>query len=234
MACSKLFSGDSPEMSTCIIQNLRNNINTLYSLSLVNRFWCRLAIPLLWEDPFSIKYRKNLTSHFLDTYFLFLNDNDKSKVNKIKPFKFNSNLQKPLFNYPSLIKTLSFSRLEVHVTNWLDNTRSPLGEQNIERVEKSILPLTYSQTEADTIVNFEFGKLKVIYISLFKIFIENDASLNNLYLKCSAYNSFTWYNFDDINDMILDNPKFISEIERFSLNFMVLGGVIVGVGRGKV
>ena len=85
MACSKLFSGDLPEISTYIIQNLRNNINTLYSLSLVNRFWCRLAIPLLWEDPFSIRYQENLTSHFLDTYFLFLNNNDKSKVNKIKP-----------------------------------------------------------------------------------------------------------------------------------------------------
>src|SRR3954454_11199625 len=62
----KLFSGDLPEISTYIIQNLRNNFNTLYSLALVNRFWCRLAIPLLWEDPFSIKYR---SFHFLDTYF---------------------------------------------------------------------------------------------------------------------------------------------------------------------
>src|SRR5947209_17842610 len=104
MACSKLFSGDLSEISTCIIQNLRNNFNTLYSLTLVNRFWCRLAIPLLWEDPFSIEH-----PHFLETYFLFLNDNDKSIVNKIK-FVIDPYLQKPpLFNYPSLIKTLDFS-----------------------------------------------------------------------------------------------------------------------------
>ena len=81
MSCSKLFSGDLPETSTCIIQNLRNNFNTLYSLALVSRFWCRLAIPLLWEDPFSIKHRKNF--HFLDTYFLFLNNNDKNKMKEI-------------------------------------------------------------------------------------------------------------------------------------------------------
>ena len=73
MACSKLFSGDLPEISTCIIQNLRNNFNALHSLALVNHFWCRLAIPLLWEDPFSIKYQENLSLHFLDIYFLFLN-----------------------------------------------------------------------------------------------------------------------------------------------------------------
>ena len=99
MACSKLFSGDLPEISTHIIQYLRNNFNTLYSLALVNRFWCRLAIPLLWEDPFSIKYRENLSFHFLDIYFLFLNDSDKSKLKEIKSkFLDYSNLKKPLFN----------------------------------------------------------------------------------------------------------------------------------------
>src|SRR3954452_25025879 len=107
MACSKIFSGDLPEISTYIIQNLRNNFNTLYSLALVNRFWCRLAIPLLWEDPFSIRYRDNLSSHFLDTYFLFLNDKDKDEVKEIIIYEFDSNLQKPLFNYPNLIKTLN-------------------------------------------------------------------------------------------------------------------------------
>ena len=71
MACSNLFSGDLPELSNQIIQNLHNNFNTLYSLALVNHFWCRLTIPLLWEDPFSVKYRGNLSSRFLDKYFLF-------------------------------------------------------------------------------------------------------------------------------------------------------------------
>src|SRR3954470_5135672 len=105
MACSKIFSGDLPEILPFIVQNLRNNFNTLYSLALVNRFWCRLAIPLLWEDPFSIKYQEHPTFHFLDIYFLFLNDSDKSKLKNIILYEIDSNLQKPLFNYPSLIKT---------------------------------------------------------------------------------------------------------------------------------
>src|ERR1043165_8828508 len=120
MTCSKLFSGDLPEISTYIIQNLHSNFNTLYSLALVNRFWCRLAVPLLWEDPFSIKYRGNISFHFLDIYFLFLNDNDRIKVKEIKHCEFDSNLHKPLFNYPSLIKTLKFFRVQLHATNWLD------------------------------------------------------------------------------------------------------------------
>ena len=33
--------------------------------------------------------------------------------------KFDSSLHKPLFNYPSLIKTIDFHRVRLHVTNWL-------------------------------------------------------------------------------------------------------------------
>src|SRR5581483_4018211 len=207
MACSKLFSGDLPEISTYIIQNLRNNFNTLYSLTLVNRFWCRLAIPLPWEDPFSIEYKHNFTSHFLETYFLFLDDNDKSIVNEIKLIKIDLNLQKPpLFNYPSLIKTLNFLNLESHVTKWLSSSTT--------LNQKSLFPLICSQyyyyyglLEAIDRCNKE--KLKVIYIALLKMFMKNNASLNNLYTVFNL-NSFNGFLFDDIYDMILDNPKFIS------------------------
>src|ERR1051326_6247567 len=125
MAFSRVFSGDLPEVSSDIIQTLRNDFKTLYSLALVNRFWCRLSIPLLWEDPFSIKYQKqeDLTSHFLDVYYLFFNDDDKNKVKEMKyNYKPNSNLYNPLFNYPSLIKTLNLQRMKMHVENWLNAT----------------------------------------------------------------------------------------------------------------
>ncbi|RGB27420.1 hypothetical protein C1646_769124 [Rhizophagus diaphanus] len=54
MTCSKLFSGDLPEL------------------------WCRLAIPLLWEDPFSIKFPKNY--YFIEIYLNNLNDDDKNST----------------------------------------------------------------------------------------------------------------------------------------------------------
>ena len=54
MVCSKLFSGDLPELIDDIIQYFHYDYKTLHSCILVNRLWCSLAIPLLWEDPFSI------------------------------------------------------------------------------------------------------------------------------------------------------------------------------------
>ena len=205
MACSKLFSGDLPEISTYIIQNLRNNFSTLYSLVLVNRFWCRLAIPLLWEDPFSIKYRETLSFHFLDIYFLFLSDKDKSTTKFHS--KFNSNLHEPLFNYPSLIKTLNTFRIRLHIANWINSADSAYRQLSNKR---SYFPLTLTN-------HYEFQisgineKSKFACITLFKLFIENNASLNNL--RMSVDDCYSYKSFYDICDKILNNPKFISKIE---------------------
>jgi hypothetical protein len=54
MSCSKIFSGDLPELTYEVIKYFRNDFSTLYSCVSVNRLWCRLAIPLLWENPFTI------------------------------------------------------------------------------------------------------------------------------------------------------------------------------------
>ncbi|UZO10753.1 uncharacterized protein OCT59_002331 [Rhizophagus irregularis] len=85
MTYSKLFSGNSselgnlPELLCEIIQYFRNDLSTLYSCVLVNKLWCRLAIPLLWEDPFSI-YAQNF--QFIDIYLCNLNEDDKTKFNE--------------------------------------------------------------------------------------------------------------------------------------------------------
>src|ERR1044072_2194784 len=204
MARSKLFSGDLPEISTYIIQNLRNNFNTLYSLALVNRFWCRLAIPLLWEDPFAIKYRKKLSLHFLDIYFLFLNDSDKRKWKEIK-FLDDSKLKKPLFNYPSLIKTLYSYRVELHITNWIS------ASYDITPTSVQQFPLT-STEPYELRCDVDKEKTNVVCIALFKLFIENNASLNNLNM---FINNYTYQLIYGICDIMLNNPKFISEIFHF-------------------
>src|SRR5438045_4366911 len=106
MACSKIFSGDLPEITSFIIQYLRDELNSLHSCVLVNRFLCRITIPLLWENPFSIMLCKEYTCNFIQVYFLFLNEDDKAKLKeKYGIDKVNSSY-KPLFNYPSFIKTL--------------------------------------------------------------------------------------------------------------------------------
>ncbi|RIA98932.1 hypothetical protein C1645_812103 [Glomus cerebriforme] len=37
-----------------IFNELRDDLSSLYSCILVNRFWCRIAMPILWKTPFEI------------------------------------------------------------------------------------------------------------------------------------------------------------------------------------
>src|SRR5438034_4339083 len=102
MACSKLFSGDLPEFINEIIKHFHNDFSTLHSCILVNRLWCRLAIPLLWEDPFSIPTEN---FNFIEIYLHLHNLNDDDLKTKLNNYKINddllpSNTSNTLFNYP--------------------------------------------------------------------------------------------------------------------------------------
>src|SRR6266498_2926516 len=124
MECSKLFSGDLPEITSHIINYLRNDFKSLYSCLLVNRFFCQVTMPILWENPFSVIRRERCSYNFLDTYLFFLNEDEKTKL---KEYGININspsFKNPLFNYPSFIKSFNLFRVELHIVNWINNLNS--------------------------------------------------------------------------------------------------------------
>src|SRR6266542_1166735 len=211
MACSKIFSGNLPEITTDIIQYLRNDLKSLYSCVLVNRLLCRITIPILWEDPFSVKCQEEYPCSLLDNYLLFFNYNDKTKLKEFGITIDSPSFQKPLFNYPSFIKTLNPYRVEVHTINWLNNTLPNTNTTNQVKSDK--------MTFTSAMYSISLGLKKVllnpkgfICISLFKLFINNNVSLNSLYLSnyCSG---------PGIYEVILDNPKFISDIETLTISY---------------
>ncbi|PKY24692.1 hypothetical protein RhiirB3_439348 [Rhizophagus irregularis] len=177
MTCSKIFSGDLPELTNEIIQYFRKDSSTLYSCILVNRLWCRLAIPLLWEDPFSIPTQHY---HCIKTYLCFLNEDDKAKFNE---YGINDNLfiSNTLFNYPSFIKYLDTIKIYNSIQNWV-----------ITLVDKCNHKLRN-----------KLGNL--VYRSLLEVFIENEGNLYSLKVVLST--SYLHKYFDDNLDLILQNPN---------------------------
>ncbi|PKY19803.1 hypothetical protein RhiirB3_432957 [Rhizophagus irregularis] len=117
MACSKSVFSDLPELVYEIIQYFHNDYKTLSSCILVNRLWCRLAIPLLWEDPFST-FTKNC--NFIEIYLQYLDDKDKEKL-KDYGIKINNsfNLNTLLFNYPNFIKNLNTCKIVYSIEKWI-------------------------------------------------------------------------------------------------------------------
>ncbi|PKY30091.1 uncharacterized protein OCT59_019121 [Rhizophagus irregularis] len=190
MSCSKIFSGDLPELIYEIIKYLQNDYSTLYSCVLVNRLWCRLAIPLLWENPFSIRTRNY---NFIEVYLYNLNDHLKTKLNE---YQIIDNLLPSitLFNYPSFLKYISIYKAINSVAEWW----------------YGVLKLRNRYFIQDN-----FGEL--VCMSLFIMFIENKVSLHTLEVGIST--SYSTYN-DNVLELILQNPNFIYNIRnlKFSIS----------------
>ncbi|PKC65317.1 hypothetical protein RhiirA1_461227 [Rhizophagus irregularis] len=192
MACSKIFSGDLPELINEVIQYFRYDYKTLHSCILVCRLWCRLTIPLLWEDPFSMKLPKNY--HFIEIYLHNLNDYDKLKLNEygISNELFPSNT---LFDYPRFIQHLNTFKISSSVESWVVTVHTSTN-------------LSDSQ-----ISNFT----KFIYKSLFLIFIENEVNLHSF--KIMMLNDIEFEYFDEIFELFLQNPNLICNIKNFKIDF---------------
>ncbi|GET60610.1 uncharacterized protein OCT59_008411 [Rhizophagus irregularis] len=190
MSCSKIFSGDLPELTYEVIKYFRNDKSTLHSCILVNRLWCRLAIPLLWEDPFSFR---TVICNFIGIYLHNLNDDDlKSKLNQ-HIINNNSLPSNTLFNYVKFLKYLNIFDIISCVGMWFTIKKSEPGNND------------FSATD--------FKRL--IGISLFKIFIENEVNLHTLEIEISSIYYYTYFN--DILEIILQNTNFIHNISNLNL-----------------
>ncbi|RIB23739.1 hypothetical protein C2G38_2170413 [Gigaspora rosea] len=108
---SKIFMGDMPELMENILNNLKNELNSLYSCSLVSRHWCKMSIPILWQNPFSF-YPKPL---YISEYFSSL---DEDEIYILKEYGINLEISRKLFNYAKFLKDLNLSNLEFIARKW--------------------------------------------------------------------------------------------------------------------
>jgi hypothetical protein len=196
MSCSKIFSGDLPELTYEVIKYFQNDFSTLHSCILVNRLWCRLAIPLLWKDPFSIS-TKNY--NFIEVYLRKLKSDLKTKLNE---YKINdiSLFSDTLFNYPSFIKYLNTWKIISSVEKWFEVSVRILEPENRYFIQNI------------TVNDFK----KLVCISIFKIFIENEVNLYTLDIEIidDRYNSY----FNNIFELIIQNStNFIHNIRNLRL-----------------
>ncbi|RGB36613.1 hypothetical protein C1646_666835 [Rhizophagus diaphanus] len=192
MSCSKIFSGDLPELTYEVIKYFRNDVLTLHSCILVNRLWCRLATQLLWENPFSV--RTENYDNYIEIYLQYLNDDFKTKLKEYNIIN-NSLPSNTLFNYSSFLKYLNINKLIFSVINWLE---AAIGDSD--------LVSDFIRLASD------------ICVSLVKLFIENEVNLDVLEIDIK-HTSFG-INFDDILELILQNTNFIHNNIK-NLNFYI-------------
>ncbi|GBB86044.1 hypothetical protein RclHR1_01250007 [Rhizophagus clarus] len=192
----------------------------LHSCILVNRLWCRLTIPILWEDPFSIAVEDNnyyLTENydpknydFIGIYLHNLNDEDKKKLIEygIDDDVIPSNT---LFDYPNFIKCLNTQNLSFSIEEWVNIVG------NLTNDERSIDSPIQNNTP---IFDQNIILSKFIFFSLIKIFIESEVNLHTFELDITNTLNFIdgeYFNF--IFELMLQNPNLICNIKNLKLYF---------------
>src|SRR5690242_12520261 len=105
---SKIFIGLMPELMEIILNNLENDLYSLYSCALVSRHWCKISIPILWQDPFS-SFLFDRKPSFISKYLSSLNEDDKFIL---KNHGINQEFSKTLFNYARFLKVLDLFHLK--------------------------------------------------------------------------------------------------------------------------
>ncbi|RIB26322.1 hypothetical protein C2G38_2030305 [Gigaspora rosea] len=187
---SKIFMGNMPELMEKILNNLNNELYSLYSCALVSRHWCKMSIPILWKDPFSFE-QKTL---FISKYFSSLDENEKLRLKEsLRIYKINIEISETLFDYARFLKVLDLSRLGWRVTKWIFPEFV-----NFFRLEHRISLTTY-------IVNL-----------LLKIFIESGANLHKLDLYFSDLLKIK----PEIFCSLEQNEQFFSRLQDLSLSFI--------------
>ncbi|KAF0403821.1 hypothetical protein F8M41_009182 [Gigaspora margarita] len=115
-----------------IFNNLRPRLKNLFSCALVNRYWCRIVIPILWNDPKD--YLKDI--RLIEILLLSLNSNEQILL---IPFKISlPNYQKPLFEYTSYITNVN-DLLDLGIIKWLRYKKYHLGRELANAMKSSLV-----------------------------------------------------------------------------------------------
>ncbi|RGB32950.1 hypothetical protein C1646_762266 [Rhizophagus diaphanus] len=194
MSCSKVFSGNFPELIYNITKYFHNDISTLHSCILVNRTWCHSVIPLLWENPFSTRTKDY---NFIKFYLNNLNDDFKKKLNQYNIDKLLPS--NTLFNYICFIRYLNIWKMISSINIW------------IKGVLRILTPINRNKS----------GLRKLIQTLLFKILIDNEVNLHTLDIDIFSISTYKSYYFG-IFEIILQHPNFIiNNVKNLNLSIGV-------------
>src|SRR5829696_2811221 len=85
--------------------NTRESCADLHSCLLVNRFWCKIIVQILWKDPFSYQLSSEKFNLLLKTYLKCLSEQSINRLEEanimLKTFN-----ETPMFYYPEFLRGL--------------------------------------------------------------------------------------------------------------------------------
>ncbi|RIA84102.1 hypothetical protein C1645_784856 [Glomus cerebriforme] len=162
-----------PNADSCYIAGRSN----LHSCLLVNRHWCKISVPILWNR--ALNYYGSIDERQTKIFSLLKCLDQKSRHHLINngitlPF---SSEEVTIFQYASYIEMLDYGKLINSVEDWL-NTLQKLPAESLSLVLRAILKLLAKETK---IKSFKTWPLKYSTDLIHLILVEED--IENLFLE---------------------------------------------------
>lgn len=91
---------------------------SLYRCLFVNRFYCKLSIPIIWKEPFRPIYRKPKFPLVINTLLVCLNEDE---ISSLIPYKIDFPINKPpLFEYGKYVRRIDQDFVKQNIITWLN------------------------------------------------------------------------------------------------------------------
>jgi hypothetical protein len=172
-----------------ILEYLDEDKITLYSCLLVNRFWCKSAVRILWRNIWNFRYsRTHVPLAIINTLISCLPDESKDFLSKNEIIISTSVSKRPLFNYASFIKVLSFSELDSIIQHVLENQNfitSLSLDYNKHLIAQEIIKMFMSQASSLKRLEYYLNSYRIIPFNIhFACFPGAKDCLKNLSELC--------------------------------------------------
>ncbi|PKC15781.1 hypothetical protein RhiirA5_494302 [Rhizophagus irregularis] len=121
-------------MLSLILEKLQNDGKTLYSCLLVNKTWCEIIVPILWETPGRFKSNSNAIEMLFDTIISHLPKDSKNTLRENGINFIEQKYEQPLFNYISYWKNLNLYLLEsmISIKNIKNSKRTIIRKEMLK------------------------------------------------------------------------------------------------------
>ncbi|GES80954.1 hypothetical protein GLOIN_2v637630 [Rhizophagus clarus] len=91
---------------------------SLYKCLFVNRFYCKLSIPIIWKEPFRPIYAKPKFPLVINTLLICLNEDE---ISSLIPYKIDFPRNKPpLFEYGKYVRKIDQDFVKQNIITWLN------------------------------------------------------------------------------------------------------------------